>query len=102
VDVTHYPDNPNPVAHMRTNEREIFDANDNYLGESLHIEEIQSDLHQVAQGKSQATDVAPGYRDADYAERIADLKEQQVKAEEVYERASELHREYRGGYKTSK
>lgn len=99
VDITHYPDNPNPVAHMRTNEREIFDANDNYLGESLHIEEIQSDLHQVAQGKSQATDVAPGYRDADYDARLADLKEQQVKAEEVYERGRALYRRYRGGYR---
>ena len=100
VDVTHYPDNPNPVAHMRTNEREIYDANDNYLGESLHIEEIQSDLHQTAQGKSQATDVAPGYRDADYEERLADLKAQQAKAEEVYDRGLELYKEYRGGYRT--
>jgi hypothetical protein len=99
VDVTHYPDNPNPVAHMRTNEREIFDANDNYLGESLHIEEIQSDLHQVAQGKSQSTQTAPGYRDADYDARLADLREQQQKAEEVYERGQELYKEYRGGYK---
>ena len=101
VDITHYPDNPNPVAHMRTNEREIFDANDNYLGESLHIEEIQSDLHQVAQGKSQSTDIAPGYRDADYDARLADLREQQEKAKEVYERGSELYGEYRkGGYYT--
>ena len=99
VDITHFPDNPNPVAHMRTNEREIYDANDNYLGESLHIEEIQSDLHQTAQGKSQATQIAPGYRDADYDQRLADLKEQQTKAEQVYERAKELYKNYRGGYR---
>ena len=51
VDQAHYPDHPNPVMHMRLNERSVFTKDGDkgaYQGESLHIDELQSDLHQTA------------------------------------------------------
>lgn len=49
---SHFPDIPNYVAHMRTNERQ-----DSTGGDGLFIEEIQSDLHQAAR--------KVGYREKD-------------------------------------
>ena len=49
---SHFPDIPNYVAHMRTNERE-----DSTGDEGLFIEEIQSDRHQAARKQGYKEDV---------------------------------------------
>ncbi len=48
---THWPDDPNVIAHVRMNDRTIEGK------KSLHLEEIQSDLHQTGREKGYKFDV---------------------------------------------
>jgi hypothetical protein len=49
---SHFPDIPNYVAHMRTNERTLDDGS-----EGLFVEEFQSDRHQAGRKKGYDTDI---------------------------------------------
>lgn len=44
---SHWPDDPNPIAHVRTNDRNITAPGEATPKKSLHIEEIQSDFLQA-------------------------------------------------------
>jgi hypothetical protein len=63
---SHFPDIPNYVAHMRTNERTLDDGS-----EGLFVEEFQSDRHQEGRKK--------GYRGDKVAQKLEDLDIEQLR-----------------------
>jgi len=63
---SHFPDIPNYVAHMRTNERTLDDGS-----EGLFVEEFQSDRHQEGRKK--------GYRGDKVEQKLEDLDIEQLR-----------------------
>jgi hypothetical protein len=72
---SHFPDIPNYVAHMRTNERTLDDGS-----EGLFVEEFQSDRHQAGRKKGYKEDTSP--EDIEVAKKVKEDAEEKLQLRE--------------------